>query len=184
MLHGPRIDLRARSQDDVEILHTELYDDVPGHARSSGTAWRPHPHGLAPPYTPREPTEHGADFTVVRRDDGELLGIALLWGIDAHNRSAHLGLSLRPGHRGRGYGTEVVGVLCHYGFSVLGLHRLQLETLADNAAMIGAATACGFTLEGTLRERSWVSGQFMDDVVYGFLAAEWAVRAKATPPPT
>jgi RimJ/RimL family protein N-acetyltransferase len=176
MLQGPRIVLRARAQEDVEVLHTELYDDVAGHARSSGAAWRPHPHGLAPPYAPREPTERGADFSVVRRDDDELLGNALLWGIDPHNRSAHLGLALRPTHRGQGYGSEVVGVLCHYGFSVLGLHRLQLETLADNAAMIGAATASGFACEGTLRERSWVNGLFMDDVVYGVLAAEWSAR--------
>ena len=32
-------------------------------------------------------------------------------------------------------------VLCGYGFAVRGLHRLQLETLADNTAMVQAATA-------------------------------------------
>lgn len=70
---------------------------------------------------------------------GELAGEALLWAIDLHNRTAHLGLSLRPACRGRGLGTDVVVALCEYGFAVRGLHRLQVDTLASNTAMIRAA---------------------------------------------
>jgi RimJ/RimL family protein N-acetyltransferase len=183
VLHGPRVDLRARAESDVDTLHSELYDDVSVHARASGTAWRPHPHGVAPPFAPKEPSEQTAEFSVVVRDGGELLGAALLWGIDTHNRSAHLGLSLRPSCRGMGYGTEAVGVLCHYGFEVLGLHRLQLETLADNVAMVRTAIACGFQLEGTRRGSSWVEGRFLDDVTYGLLADEWTLRTGGDPSP-
>lgn len=173
MLKGRRIVLRARSPEDVAILHTELYEDVSTHARADGRAWRPHPVSLNSPMAPAEPSPHVADFSVVSLDDDELLGRALLWYIDLHNRSAHIGLGLRPAHRGKGYGTEVVDVLCRYAFRFLGLHRVQIETLADNAAMIAAATKCGFTLEGTLRDYSWVEGSFADDVVYGLLADEW-----------
>jgi len=66
-----------------------------------------------------------------------------------------------------------VRVLCHYGFAVRGLHRLQLETLTGNAAMIRAATRAGFRLEGTLRSSTWVLGAFEDEAVFGLLAAEW-----------
>lgn len=97
----------------------------------------------------------------------------MLWNIDVHNRSAHLGLTLRPAFRGRGLGTDVVRVLCEYGFTTRGLHRLQLETLADNAAMIRAAIQNGFVREGTLRNSAWVLGEFVDQVVYGLLASEW-----------
>ena len=75
----------------------------------------------------------------------------MLWGIDLHNRSAHVGISLRPAFRGRGLGGDVVRVLCRYGFAIRGLHRMQLETLADNAAMIAVAERLGFTREGTMR---------------------------------
>src|SRR5580700_1256531 len=37
--------------------------------------------------------------------DGTFLGSGSLWGIDAFNRYAHLGISLLPEARGRGYGT-------------------------------------------------------------------------------
>jgi RimJ/RimL family protein N-acetyltransferase len=73
-------------------------------------------------------------------------------------------------------------VLCEYGFSVLGMHRLQLETLTDNAAMIGAATANGFQHEGTLRGGAWVEGAFVDALVYGLLVDEWSARRAASAP--
>jgi RimJ/RimL family protein N-acetyltransferase len=50
---------------------------------------------------------------------------------------------------------------------------LQVETLADNAAMIAAATRAGFVPEGTLRGSAWVDGAFADEAILGLLAAEW-----------
>jgi RimJ/RimL family protein N-acetyltransferase len=82
-------------------------------------------------------------------------------------------VGLRPAWRGKGYGTEIVTILCRYAFTVLGLHRLQIETLADNDAMIATAKAAGFQLEGTTRQSSWVLGGFRDDVVFGLLAEDW-----------
>jgi RimJ/RimL family protein N-acetyltransferase len=110
---------------------------------------------------------------VVELGSGELAGGALLWGIDTHNRLAHLGISLRPAFRGRGLAVDVVRVLCAYGFAVRGMRRLQVETLADNAPMIAAARRAGFVVEGTLRRSAWVYGGFADEVVLGLLAEEW-----------
>jgi RimJ/RimL family protein N-acetyltransferase len=114
-----------------------------------------------------------AVFSVVELAGGELAGEALLWGIDTHNRSAHLGLSLRPAFRGRGFGADTVRVLCRYGFAIRGLHRLQLETLADNHAMIAIAGQAGFVQEGVIRSSDWVNGKFEDVVVFGLLDAEY-----------
>ena len=87
--------------------------------------------------------------------------------------AAHIGLSLRPSFRGRGLGIDTVRLLCRYGFEIRGMHRLQVETLADNDAMIRAATQAGFTREGTLRQASWVTGAFADEVILGQLVSEW-----------
>jgi RimJ/RimL family protein N-acetyltransferase len=112
-------------------------------------------------------------FSIVERASGDLAGDALLWNIDTHNRLAHLGISLRPSFRGRKLGADVVQVLCHYGFVVRGLRRLQVETLAGNVAMRVAAERAGFRHEGTLRGAAWVLGEVQDEVVYGLLAEEW-----------
>ncbi|WP_369185501.1 GNAT family N-acetyltransferase [Streptomyces sp. Y1] len=173
MLQGAHITLRARHEADVPVLQAELYDDVETRARADSRPWRPVPPGAAhSPYAVSGPSPEVACFSVVETATGELAGEALLWGIDAHNRTAHLGISLRPGHRGRGLAVDTVRVLCHYGFVVLGLHRLQLETLADNTPMLRAAAGAGFTVEGTLRRSAWVYGAFVDEVVLGLLAEE------------
>ena len=72
-----------------------------------------------------------------------------------------------------GLRADVVRVLCRYGFRVRGLHRLQLETLADNHAMIAVAEKLGFTREGATRGSSWVNGRFMDDVIFGLMDDEF-----------
>ncbi|MEE1760218.1 MULTISPECIES: GNAT family N-acetyltransferase [unclassified Streptomyces] len=174
MLRGAKVGLRARHEEDIPILVAELYNDVVNAARSEGRPWRP----LAPDSKDARPVDDGTaqdrvPFSVVESEGGTLLGTAALWGIDTHHRTAHIGLGLLPAARGKGYGTDVVAVLCHYGFVVRGLNRLQIETLSDNAAMLGAAERNGFVREGVLRSSAWVMGEFLDEVVLGLLAQDW-----------
>ncbi|KKJ95323.1 GNAT family N-acetyltransferase [Micromonospora sp. HK10] len=177
MLTGTKIGLRARHADDIPILHAELWDDVVISSRSDSRPWRPLSPGAKDPRLGVDDVEPGhVRFSVVELDGGRLAGSATLWGIDDHNRSAHLGLMLRPSCRGKGYGSDVVALLCHYGFVVRGLRRLQLETLADNTAMLRAAERNGFVREGVLRSAAWVLGEFVDEVLLGLLVDEWQPR--------
>jgi RimJ/RimL family protein N-acetyltransferase len=176
MLRGELTVLRARTEEDARILHADLYEDVATWVRADTRPWVPIPFGSASPYWPAEAAPAPADaavFAVTELSTGELAGEALLWGIDMHNRVAHAGISLRPAFRGRGLGTDVIQVLCRYGFAVRGLHRVQLETLTDNAAMIAVAGRLGFTREGTLRSTAWVNGRRADEVIFGMLDTEF-----------
>ncbi|MFD9367740.1 GNAT family N-acetyltransferase [Streptomyces sp. NPDC060020] len=174
MLKGSKVGLRARHDDDIPILQTELHDDVANYSRSELRPWRPITPGSKESRLVVDDNEQGhVSFSVVELDGGTLVGTATLWGIDHHNRSAHIGLGLRPSSRGKGYGTDVVAVMCHYGFLVRGLQRLQIETLSDNAAMLRSAERNGFVREGVLRSSAWVMGEFLDDVVLGLLVRDW-----------
>jgi RimJ/RimL family protein N-acetyltransferase len=172
MLRGTSVALRARQAADIAVLHAELYEDVAVRTRADSRAWRPVVEAWSP-YVVGEPRDDVSFFSVVELATGELAGEALLWGIDRHNRLAHVGISLRPSMRGRGLGTDTTRLLCSYGFSILGLHRLQVETLAENTAMIRAATEVGFVTEGVLRRNAWVNGDFLDEVILGLLATEF-----------
>jgi RimJ/RimL family protein N-acetyltransferase len=184
MLRGETIGLRALHDADIEVLETELLNDVTTRVRADSRPWLPVAPGSADsPYRQAGDPATVARFSVVELATGELAGEALLWGIDLHDRHAHLGLSLRPAFRGRHLGTDIVRVLCRYGFAIRGLHRLQVDTVADNDAMIGAATRAGFVIEGTLRQFSWVNGRFADMVVLGRLATEWLPGHSAAGPP-
>jgi RimJ/RimL family protein N-acetyltransferase len=177
MLRGELVELRARSEDDGRILHAELYDDTDTWVRSDTRPWVPVPFGPGSPHWTGDEAPSASDtvvFAVTELATGGLAGEALLWGIDLHNRSAHLGLSLRPACRGRGLGGDTVRVLCRYGFAIRGLRRLQLETLTDNHAMIAAAERAGFTREGVTRSSGWVNGRWADDLIFGLLDTEFS----------
>ena len=174
MLRGEIVGLRAIQDSDIEVFEAELMNDAETRMRSDTRPFRPVAPGSA--HSPYRGSGDRADmvpFAAVELATSELVGEALLWGIDLHNRNAHLGLTLRPAFRGKGMGTDIVRVLCRYGFAVRGLHRLQVETLTDNAAMIGAATRAGFVPEGTLRADAWVDGRFADTAILGQLASGW-----------
>ncbi|MDI5966120.1 GNAT family protein [Streptomyces sp. SL13] len=182
MIRGERVLLRSRRESDVAVLCDGLYDDVLGHSRADSRPWVPTQPSKSPfTHALDDPAPDAAHFTVVEAvpvtpdaPDGErLVGEALLWGIDLHNRGAHLGLSLLPSARGRGLGTDVVRVLCEYGFAVRGLRRLEINTLYDNHAMVAAAHRCGFVREGLRRRSAWVYGEFLDELILGLLAEDW-----------
>lgn len=176
MLRGTKVGLRARHDDDIPVL-TELYNDVENAARANGAPWRPVSSESKDPRLAIEQSEDRlVRFSAVELQEGTLLGSAALWGIDTHHRSAHIGLDLLPACRGQGYGTDVVAALCFYAFTVRGLNRLQIETVADNHAMLRAAENNGFVREGVLRSAVWVLGQFLDEVVLGLVAEDWRAR--------
>lgn len=173
MLRGQTVELRARVDDDVAVLHAELYDDVATRVRGDDRPWMPIAAGSShSPFAVGVPRDDVAFFSVVECRTGDLAGEALVYAIDAHNRAGHVGLALRPAFRGKGLAGGVLSLLCRYGFDVRGLNRLQLETLSDNEPMIRAALRAGFTEEGRLRSSRWVGGGFVDEVVYSVLASD------------
>ncbi|MFD7639202.1 GNAT family N-acetyltransferase [Kitasatospora sp. NPDC059795] len=176
-MRGETIGLRARHDDDIPVLHSELYEDVATRSRADSRPWRPLSAAHSP-FVVAGPEDDVAWFSVEELASGELAGEAVLWGIDTHNRSAHLGLALRPAFRGRGLASDAVRTLCAYGFAVRGLQRLQLETLTDNAPMLAAATGAGFLREGTLRRAAWTYDGWADQAVLGLLVDDWEPREK------
>ena len=151
MLFGDKVLLRARIESDVAVLHAELYDDVQTRARTDTRAWRPLSSGSAlSPFAISDPSDEFAAFSVVERsEENSLAGAAVLHMIDTHNRSAHIGISLRPAFRGRGLAVDTVRVLCDYGFRVRGLTpHLQSRHCVTTRPMIRTAEHAGFVREG------------------------------------
>lgn len=172
MLQGELVVLRGVERDDIPQLHA--WD----------TAHDTWPEVNWSPYVPKSLDDvlkayDGDEESTFRAGDAfvpfavtvgeELVGSVTLWGIDLHNRRAHLGIGLGPEHRGKGYGTDACRVLLRYAFVDRGLHRVQLEVLADNAPAIRAYEKAGFVVDGVMRESAWVRGRFVDEVYMSVL---------------
>lgn len=104
-----------------------------------------------------------ADWAILRRCDGTVLGEAVLFQLDEANQSMQYRISLVDRIvRGRGYGTEATRLVRDFAFTALGLHRMWLEVNAFNTAAITAYAKVGFRLEGVRREAIWHERRWWD----------------------
>lgn len=94
-----------------------------------------------------------ADWAVVRRADGAVVGEAVLMELDEDASSMTFRIALvGPEVFGRGYGSEATRLVRDFAFGPLRLHRLALEVNSFNAAAIAVYAKTGFVLEGVRRE--------------------------------
>lgn len=118
-----------------------------------------------------------ANFAVVKRDGGVLIGGVSLEQPSPENRSAVLGIAI--GDKAcwdGGYGTDTMRTLCRFGFEMMNLHRIELEVYAENARARHVYEKVGFQIEGVRRQATYKFGRYMDVVVMGLLAGELAAE--------
>lgn len=113
------------------------------------------------------------DLAVTTGDSDECLGEIVLSEIDEARGNAVLRLVMRPGARGRGYGSEAIGLVLELAFDGLGLHRVGLDVLAINPRAQALYEGMGFVVEGRLREAYRVGERFSDAIVMGILEEEF-----------
>lgn len=111
------------------------------------------------------------------KDPGAILGLVTLANIDWVHRSTELHVMVgRREDRGRGIGTFAVREMLSHAFLDLGLHRVELDALADNSRAIHVYERAGFVREGVRREAVFKGGRWIDLVHMAILVDEW-VRA-------
>lgn len=95
----------------------------------------------------RSVASEGADYHLAVEDvaDGSFLGTASL-RFAGHPHVGDLGYWLGVPHHGRGFGTELVALLVHLGFDVLGSTALTAEVYPGNAASVAVLERNGFRL--------------------------------------
>ena len=113
--------------------------------------------------------------TAVLDPDGRIIGMVGVHGIDWANRKTSIGYWLARDHQGRGIMTAAVRAYVDHAFGTWGLNRVMIEAAVGNARSRAIPERLGFHEEGVLRETERVGERMLDHVVYGILAAEWAV---------
>ena len=90
------------------------------------------------------------EFTVYDRSDAAPVGTAGLLGISHAHRCAEFAIFLGE-RRGQGLGTEATRLALDFGFNVLRLRNVLLETLEWNVAGLTAYERAGFRRVGVRR---------------------------------
>ena len=80
-----------------------------------------------------------------------------------------------PDAWGKGFGRDAILAILGHAFERLDLHLVELWSLASNHRALRAYGACGFRIDGTLRERSFKDGRWHDRVILSIRRDEFEV---------
>ncbi|MBZ0291102.1 MAG: GNAT family N-acetyltransferase [Anaerolineae bacterium] len=113
-------------------------------------------------------------FHVRTLAEDTLIGFVVLFNIKWSNQSAMLAIGIgETAFRGKGYGSDALGLILNYAFNELNLYRVGLTVMNYNTAAIRAYEKAGFVREGAARQAVQREGQRYDLVYYGILREEW-----------
>jgi RimJ/RimL family protein N-acetyltransferase len=111
-------------------------------------------------------------YAIERIADRQLIGDVAVRMHD-NLKQAEVGFTLATENQKQGYATEAVRAVLDRLFRLQGLHKVTGECDARNVASAALMERLGFTLEGRLRQQTFIKGEWTDDLIYGVLSAEW-----------
>jgi RimJ/RimL family protein N-acetyltransferase len=118
---------------------------------------------------------------IVETLDGTAVGVVVLSEYRHDDRST--ALSLMIGDRanwGRGLGGDALQTVIDACFANWNLHRVWLRTDVFNERAQRLYRRCGFTHEATLRDATYLDGEYHDVLIFGLLEPAAAGIAVAT----
>ena len=118
--------------------------------------------------------ENGFYLAVVLKEENKVIGYRELchlnwWDFKAGEICAHF----NKNYWNKGYSTESGKILINYCFKKLKFHKVYADTDPNNLASQRVLEKLGFKLEGRIRDRRIVKGQWIDEMDYGLLKSEW-----------
>lgn len=119
-------------------------------------------------------------WALAEPDSGKMigdLGYNAFWTRDSRGE---IGYGLAPEYWRRGLMTRALSAVLNYGFSHLGLNKVEATVNITNQRSSGLLLKLGFQLEGTLRDYRNRRGVFGDAWFFGLLRREWSVGATET----
>ncbi len=125
----------------------------------------------------RRAAEDGTQWPGVILLEGDVIGQITVSGIlRGPFEKGFLGYWLSSAASGRGYATRAVELAVTWAGGGLGLHRLEANTLVDNAASQAVLRANGFRSWGIAHEHFYVAGAWRDEIFWERLLADTRPR--------
>jgi RimJ/RimL family protein N-acetyltransferase len=173
--------MRAPTANDVDVITAAIQGD-PEIGRWTTVPW-PYSRADAETFVDdiagtgwdsgREPT-----WLVTAADGGALLGA--LGFHNVANGMAEVGYWAAAHARGRGFTSRALWLACEWGFTELGLGRIEWQAYVENAASRRVAEKVGFHIEGLVRQRLVQRGVRRDAYIGSLLPGELVPYADLT----
>ena len=116
------------------------------------------------------------EFTwgVTRKSDNRIIGYCCLGDFQEGPRSCEIGYGFNRNQWNKGYGTEAVKMLVKFAFEQMNINRIAGTVTVGNEPSIKVLKKCGFQQEGIFRERTFMKGELVDDVILAILRKDYS----------
>jgi [ribosomal protein S5]-alanine N-acetyltransferase len=111
----------------------------------------------------------GIWWAVCSLDNSTFYGAGGLNSVSKQHKKAEIGCWLLTEFWGQGIMTEIMPIICTYGFEKLGLHRIEGFVETDNLNCKNAMKKLSFVHEGTMRDCEIKNGKFISLDIYAKL---------------
>lgn len=172
---GKRINLRAPKTSDLEEYYLKTVNDSAA-VRSSDRLIFPVGIEARKEKINKLANQNPYDYNytlIIENKEGVPVG-----NINTH--SCHVldgifkyGLGILEAHRGHGYATEAIEILCQYYFEELDFKKAEVMVYEFNTASIALHKKLGFVQEGLLRKNHYAKGKRWDTYCFGLLREEF-----------
>ena len=115
--------------------------------------------------------QHGTGiwWAICSVNNDTFLGAAGLNSLNKQHKKAELGFWLLPACWGSGIISEVIPLICKYGFNQLELHRIEAIVETENINSKRVLTRLNFQHEGTMKECEIKNGNYISLDIYAKL---------------
>lgn len=111
-------------------------------------------------------------WVIVYKPENRVVGLCGLYACSQKHHKAEIGYALAYDYWGRGIATEAARAVVAYGFTELGLNRIQATFDPRNDASGRVLEKLGFRYEGLLRDYYYFHNEFSDRVMLSILKCE------------
>lgn len=117
-------------------------------------------------------------FVIIHVHENRLIGDIGIIFTNHNNSQAEIGCTLHKVYQGKGYATEALKAIVNYLFVTLNKHRIIASVDPRNRPSLRLIERLGFRKEAHFKESYYLRGEWVDDIIYAMLRAEWINNEK------
>jgi len=119
-------------------------------------------------------SEDSCEIGIFLKDEQKLIGTIELCHMRWFDfKAGELCYTVHKNYREKGIATEAVSQVIDFCFKKMKFRKVYADTVPSNIASQRVLEKLGFKLEGTIRERHFKKGKWVDELDYGLLKKEW-----------
>lgn len=114
-----------------------------------------------------------APWAIELKEENKVIGSIGFNNFEEENSKAEIGFALSKNYWGKGIILEALLPIIDFGFSKLGLNRIEAYCMIENKASVRVMEKAGMIYEGTFREFEKVKGKFISAQFFAILKSDW-----------